>query len=415
MVSLLLLAAARAQDCPAPLTEFDVRQIVRQSNDALFRDDTLGHKRLFGELVEAVPCLDGQLPKDAWAHLLVNEAIVRRVTKEDWQATLGTALAVFPEFPDVPPYLLAEYSPPPPPRTVAGVIPDDATLFVDGVLQQEIPDLEGEHVAQLWRDGRWTSRFLVDEAIPAAWLVPKPPVVVEVVREEVVWTPAGRGALGAGLGFAIGRQLVEDLPGADAEPVGPIAPAFLADNRSYGGLSALASFGVQPIATNASVFWDVAITTMAPTLRTDASIQGDYGDSQSQFEAAPYAMPKLFAGPAALLEELHFGAGAGFVRLRKVEGDVAKLVFYPQPHLVLGVRQSRADFEVGGGLTPSALHASMRGGWLLAPPRPLSWRLGVDVDLAAGWFTEAVTDGRNASLLQVGVVGRFDAAWGRDR
>lgn len=407
----LPIASALAQDeCFQSFTEFDVRALLAQSNAATYNDDTVAHKRLFDEFVSRVPCLEAQLPKDAWAQMLVNEAVYRKVTGAAFDDILGTALEIYPEIPDVPEILMDEYAPPPPVRFHAQPIPEDATLFVDGVLQPKVPVIEGEHVLQLWRDGKWTNLFVEDQQVPPDWLVPKPEKIREVVLVEEVWEPAGRGVVGAGLGFTLGRQMIEDPPGAPPPASG--TDEFLADNRTVGVLSSIGSFGVQPIASSAGLLWDVLVTFQAPTLRSETAVEG--GPTRSKFEEGLALMPSAWFGPAAILEHLHVGAGAGFSRLAKVEGDERSLPFYPQPHLALGVRSTRADLEISGGLTPAALHAGMRGGWLLSDPRALSWRLGFEANVGTAWFSEAGGE-RSATALQVGVLGRLDASWGRDR
>lgn len=396
MIVAFWFASARAQDCAQPLSELEFRALVRESKEAIFRDDVLTHRRLFGELAERVPCLTGQLPKDAWAELLVSEAIVRNATGGDWQAPLATALAVFPDLAAVPEYLMEQYAPGPPARATGAPIPSDATLFVDGVLVAAVPELQGQHIVQVWRDGRWRSAWSDSAPVPAEWLIPKAPDVVTVQAGDDGASPRGRGALGVAVGFALGRQMVED-PGS-----------YLADGRQLSGLFGIASHGVQPIVQNGGGYWDVTLPAAVPTVRS-SSVEGG-----TVFDGSPAFLPTVDAGAAWVGRTVHAGLGAGFFGLRRVEGDRVLTAWYPQPDLRVGLRSPKADFEVAGGATPSAGHGLVRGGWSFGEPKALAVRLGFDARLGAAWLFEAPPGDRRASLLQIGLLGRIDAAWGRN-
>ncbi len=396
MIATLLLAVAHGQDCGRAFTEFEVRTMVRESSEAVDRDDALTHKRLWSELLARVPCLDAQLPKDAWATFLINEAIVRNATREpDWEGPLATALQILPDQSNVPDFLIQQFSPPPPPRSSGVEVPADAALFVDGVLLREVPVLQGEHVVQLWRDRRWRSALVIGTTPPADWLAPRAAEVVEVEVASTEWAPTSRGAAGLLLGFGLSNQLVDD-PGT-----------FLADSEQYSGMIGFATHGVAPLAAPGGVFWDLVLPAAAPNVRTNA-VTGGFA-----FEPSPTLFPVLHGGAALVLEELHVGAGAGVIRVQKVEGNERVALWLPQPHLTLGVVKARGDFEVGGGATPTAAHVLTRGGWLLSEPRALSWRLGFDAHLGSAFFVEEAPGDRRATVLQVSLLARIDAAWGR--
>ncbi|MEQ1508716.1 MAG: hypothetical protein ABMB14_41195, partial [Myxococcota bacterium] len=238
ILALWSVSAARAA-CPVPFTEIELRSLVAQSKQAVFDDDPLGHKRVFAEFLGRVPCLDHQLPRDAYAQLLLDEAIVRYVGKASWEQPLGTALTIFQDLPGVPKYLTEGYLPPLPFRRGDAVRPDDAAIFVDGVLvtTPEIPVVPPEHIVQVWRDGDWHSVYLDEShpAIPPEWIAPKPKEVIEVERPDTAWKPSGRGGIGVSFGIAVANQLV-DFPGT-----------YLPDSNAVGGAGGIVTAGVQPI------------------------------------------------------------------------------------------------------------------------------------------------------------------------
>ncbi|MEQ1572491.1 MAG: hypothetical protein ABMA64_43125 [Myxococcota bacterium] len=410
MIALGWGAAASAEvPCEAPFTEFDLRALVGRSERALADDDLLAHQRAFAEFVDQVRCLDHQLPKDAYARLLVDEAIARYLRKAEWEPTLGSAMLLVPDLEQVPDYLLQKLPRPIPPRSTGVRVPTDSALFVDGELWAEVPMLGGEHVVQQWRDGEWRTVWLdgaVTTEVPAEWLVEKPPTIVEIEKPDPTWQPVGRGAVGLAFGLFDARQLVEE-PGT-----------YLADADHFGAASALTTRGWQPVADHGGLFWDGALPVVVPAVRTVAG--------QPTAEVAPTLLPRGYLGPAVVFESVSFGLGGGVFQLQKVEGGQPTTVTLPQAHAALGVRRARASFEVGVGGSPSAGHAAMRGAWIVTQPAPISWALGFDVDLGIARFTEvplgsgtgsgaSVAAGRGASVVQTGAVARFDLVWGADR
>lgn len=387
--------SATAADCASAFTEFELRALVDASEGAVFDDDSLTHKQLFAEFTSRVPCLDHQLPKDVWARLLLDEAIVRFAAKGAWQPPLETALGIFPDL-EVPKYLRDQYVRPPAPPTGDTPIPEDATLFVDGVLQPRVPLLFGEHVVQVWRDGAWHS-VVADAAtpVPAGWLVPKPKEIVEVERAETEWVPRGRGGVGLGFGAFVANQFVEG------------EGTYLPDARQIGGDVIVGTRGFQPFAGSPGVFWDGVLRIVVPSVRR-------LGGTPA-FDASPEILPFGYFGPAFVLENAAFGIGGGAFVLQKVEGNQAIPVVYPQVHLTAEGRAGRATFGLGGGASPSAAHVGMNGGWVLTGAAPVAARFGFDTNLDMAWFTEAPPGDRTASVFQLGVVGRIDLVWGADR
>lgn len=397
---------AWGQACARAFEEPVLRAMVKGSSDALSNDDPLGHKKMYSQFVAMVPCLRSQLPKDAWARLLINEAIVRRATQDPyWRAPLSTAMAIYPDLDAVPDYIARDYVPSPPPVPRAEPVPGDAALFVDGVLQEVVPVLSGEHILQLWRDGAWQSLHVIDQQIPDAWLVERPREVVTVAADPEVWAPVGRGTLGVTFGLGVVNQLVEDpgLPPGEIE-----AWTFLADAQQLAPVVGLASAGVQPIASTGGIFWDASVPLAIPKIYTQASGGGFAVDSTAS------VVPVIHGGAAAILEDLHFGIGGGVVRVLKLEGDDILGVWLPQPHVSLGLRGERSDFTVGGGATNTAAHGLLRGGWVIGPTdHPISWRMGFDAHAGIGWFFEAPPGERQASVIQIQAAARLDMAWGR--
>jgi hypothetical protein len=392
---LVRIATAHAQDCATPFSEFEVRALVDASEGALFNDDLLTHKQLFAEFVRRAPCLNQQLPKDAWAQLLLDEAIVRFTAKGVWQPLLETALQIFPDL-EVPKYLRDQHVRPADQKYGEAPIPEDATLFVDGVLQPRIPLLVGEHVVQVWRDGRWRSVYLDGATpFPAEWLVPKPKEVIEVEKVDGAWVPVGRGAVGVGFGVLVTNQFVEG------------EGTYLPDARLIGGSTVVSSHGFQPVSGTPGVFWDGSLRIVVPSVRR-------LGGTPT-FDTSPDLLPIGYFGPALVLENSAFGLGGGAFVLQKVEGGVVYPGVYPQVHVTAEGRSGRGTFELGGGFSPSAAHGSMRGGWVLTDVEPLSVQFGFDTNLDVVWFTEAPPGERGASVLQLGGLARIDVVWGADR
>lgn len=390
---LWFLSVAHAQECGVAFGEFEVRSLVERSEDALLRDDALAHARLFEEFVDRVPCLDAQLPKDAWARLLRGEAIVRRVQGKSWIPLLDTALHVWADL-DVPPYLMEQFSPLPSlPRTDTP-IPKGAVLFVDGVLAPVVPALSGEHVVQVYRDGAWRSAWVEDGGIPAELLAAEE-VAAPVDTGPTRWEPASRGYVGAILGASVGRQMVED-------------PAeWLGDHQQLGLWAGAVSSGVAPLADRAGLYWDAALQAQLVSFRKGTS--GLWGLDPARF------LPAAYVGPAAVLEDISIGVGGGGFAALHYEGEAPVVVYFPQPDVSFTIRRGPADVAVNAGITPTAMHAGFAAGSISDTERPLVLRVGVDADLGIGWFREAPPGDRPATVVTLLTAFRLDAAWGRDR
>jgi hypothetical protein len=277
-------------------------------------------------------------------------------------------------------------------------------LFVDGAFSPELPTLVGEHVVQVWRDGRWHVLWYDGSAgIPAEWLRPKPPKVVEVEKPDERWLPHVRGSAGVGFGVFDTSQMV-DFPGE-----------YLSDGGQFGGLSTFNSHGWWPIAQNGGVFWDGRVLLVLPSVRTSAGAP--------EFDPLPIGFVSTWVGPSVVLENIAFGLGGGVAQLQKIEGLVPRTVTLPQFHAVAGLRKERATFETGGGFSPSAAHALVRGGWGIGKPAPVSFGIGFEGDVGVGWFSQAILGlggtqvqsggtQRSAHILSVEAVAHFDILWG---
>jgi len=384
MIAGLLLSAspAWAAPCADPVTEADVRGFARRSSESIEMDDIAGHRRAWSDMLVSVPCLVDQLPREPWAELLVNEAIVREATAvRGWHSLLTVATRIAPDLDDIPGFLLEAWVPvsDPDPGTVD--VPADAALFIDGILQPRVQDLRGEHIVQVWRDGRWRSAMVVNDGPPPAWLAPREAPPVAGAPDAVPVAPAAprRPARAAGsIEIALGVALLQEgVPS---------------------GLAGLATHGVQPIARQGGVFWDAALPVSVVT-------RPGIGFTDS---TAPWA----YAGPALTLDGAHVGLGVGGFRLLRLNGDNDLDAIATQVHLTLGARNTHFDFEAGGGAGPAAAHLQTRAGW--RPHRgPAGARFGLDGHLGAAWPGGAPADGQTATVLQLTMLARFGLAWGR--
>ena len=118
--SLLLALTAPAHAACTELLPADVERLAEASAQALLTDDSTTHRRDWLDLKEGLPCLRGQLPKDAWASLLVSEAIVRNALGEDWLEPLDTASAIAPDLPGLPQFMRDQYTAAAPPAPKIG-------------------------------------------------------------------------------------------------------------------------------------------------------------------------------------------------------------------------------------------------------------------------------------------------------
>ncbi|MBT3224139.1 MAG: hypothetical protein HN348_34155, partial [Proteobacteria bacterium] len=161
-------------DCTV-FTEAGFRELNQRAYDAIAIDDVVGHGALYREIQQNLPCMNEQLPKDAWAEFLVGLAVVEHAMGRKWADPLSTAIGIHPTVkrdygaPEIREFTGME------PKQTGKQVPLDAIYFLDGVATTKIPELRGTHVAQRFKEGKWTSRVLFDEQWPGDWIEEEEP------------------------------------------------------------------------------------------------------------------------------------------------------------------------------------------------------------------------------------------------
>ncbi|MEZ4320381.1 MAG: hypothetical protein R3F61_23070 [Myxococcota bacterium] len=159
----LLASLAWSNECASPLTAAELEALVQAASTAVGNDDVAGFRARYRELGKRVPCLEGPIPTKPWAEMLVLDAIVRFADGQEAGVPLGTARSIDPGV-EVPPFL----------ADVAPIAPDGGEpiaagveLYVDGVRAERLGPLQGDHVLQRSRGGRWES--VLGSSIPRSW------------------------------------------------------------------------------------------------------------------------------------------------------------------------------------------------------------------------------------------------------
>lgn len=400
-LALILLGApsfARAE-CPQPLTETAVREMAAASKTAIDGDDALAHMQVFTDMQLQLPCLEGQLPKEPWAEILVSEAIVRYTTDKDWRAALNTALAIWPQVPDIPQFVLDEWSAPPSPRPWVQPIPPGTTLFLDGVLVTRPTHLSGLHVAQRLVDGTWQTVLLRDgEQWPASWFEPVLAAGAASTTPAEPEGPKPRSALLFLLGVGNLTQWVDS------------AGNYLGSGTRTGPIAGLGISGVVPVAGQAGFSFELAAPVQIPSVRTEA-MEGGY-----VVDPTPTILPDAWLGAGAVGRTWSIQLGGGFTSIEVVEGDEPRALWYPQPRLQLEALGDKAELLVGFGGTPSLAHFDFRTAFALSEAKPgkASPRIGGTIHVANAWFDEAEPGfGRTATVLRARLGLVIAVAWGR--
>src|SRR5262245_23144077 len=91
----LVAYAAIAADCQ-DMREAAFRARVDEARQALLDYDSLGYGAVFRAFQAEVACMIEPIPSDAWAQMLVTEAIVEQAVGQPWQEPLRAALAIDP-------------------------------------------------------------------------------------------------------------------------------------------------------------------------------------------------------------------------------------------------------------------------------------------------------------------------------
>jgi len=215
--ALASVASAQESVC-APLTEDDFLDSIAAAHQALLDEDVDAHERVMTGLQARVSCF-AFIPKpEQWANLLVGASIVDHATGQPWEAKLATALAIHPRVNRMvgSRHPLAKWEPPPAPATTGQEAPEGVRIYFDGELVTEVPAASGYHLAQRRTGDGLVSVLLIDEPIPADWLV-----VPELgVAVDLGWGFAGVAAGGAGTSLSV------DSPGTYLTDGGTIGAAI---------------------------------------------------------------------------------------------------------------------------------------------------------------------------------------------
>jgi len=386
MVCMLASQAASAQ-C-VTFGEGEFRAIVEASQKSIDQDDAYKHKQLMVEFIRMLPCLEIQLPKDAWAQFMVSEAIIRYTTGQDWRGALNTALGIWPDVPDVPAFILDEWGPEAPGAPLNVEIPEGTTLFLDGVLVERPAALKGLHVVQRLRDGAWDSRLVEDGTWPEEWFDKEVqldkdgnPIVVQTTTEPLEAGP--RAALGILIGVGYESQ--------EVDPSG----TYLGNGSRTGPLGGLSFWGEIPVVSVLGFFADAKLPVQIPSIRTEAE-QGGF-----EIDTDPILLPDAYGGFAVVLPQFAVHFGGGITQLRVVEGEQPQTFTFPQPRIAVESVSETADFLVGGGYTPSATHVDIRATFQVGERNGRSWRVGPLFEAANAKFVEEKPGrGRTASVFR---------------
>jgi len=379
--------------------------MVKASETAINQDDAYKHKTLMAEFLRSLPCVETQLPKDAWAQFLVSEAIVRYASEQDWKNALNTALNVWPDVPGVPEFILDEWGPEAPKGPLDTPTPAGTTLFLDGVLVTRPLMLTGLHIVQRLRDGKWDTRLLEDENWPAEWFAKEveldddgnPIAAPDPVPDGPVEIK-GRAAIGVLVGAGFESQAVD--------PAGN----YLGNAQHTGPLSGLSFWGEIPFASSFGMFADAKVPVQIPSVRTEAE-EGGF-----EISTDPIILPDAYTGFAVILPEFAVHVGGGITQLRVNEGGNPRTFTFPQPRIAIQSVSWKADFMLGGGYTPSATHVDLKATFHVGGNDGMSWRIGPLFEAANAKFVEEkpkVGKARTASVFRGRAILLVSVTWGR--
>ncbi len=344
--------ASLAADCQLDAKGFE--ELVSRANDALDRDDPVGHGATWREMQERLPCLREPLPASSWASFLVGLALLERtVGLPNWSQPLQVATEVDPKVPrDVGDDAFRKFAPVAIPAP-GPALPTDAGYFLDGrALEREPTVTGGPHVVQRQKGATWTTLLLRDAPFPADW---KAAVVVAEVPE-----PAGETEL-VGVLWAVGGA------GAATQQT-DAAARFVPSTEGAGAMVGVATHGgIQP--GLAGAFWDggLAVHLQAPLdLHANAGIA---------------------LGGATVAVQV--GAGLGTARIEQTDGGQGVVLVRPHVGVSGGLPLGdwSLDGAVGGGWIPASSAAS---GWaaLSRGGGPVGPVFGLDGGFASYHFDE---------------------------
>jgi len=383
--------------------EGEFRTMVESSQKAIDQDDAYKHKQLMVEFIRNLPCLEMQLPKDAWAQFLVSEAIVRYTTGQDWAAALNTALGIWPDVPGVPAFILEEWGPEAPGPSVKQDIPEGTTLFLDGVLvEDQYPSLRGLHVVQRLRDGEWEAHLIENGSWPPEWFAIDGAVDPDGTSDPDGVDEPRETRPRAALGILIGV-------GHESQEVDP-AGTYLGNGRRTGPVGGLSFWGELPVVSVVGVFADAKIPVQIPSVRSESE-QGGF-----DIDTDPIILPDAYGGLALVLPQFAVHLGGGITQMRVEEGNQPRTFTFPQPRLAVESVSETADFLIGGGYTPSASHVDLKATFQVAQRDGMSWRVGPMFEGASAQFVEEKPGrGRTASVFRGRAILLVSVASGRNR
>ncbi|MCB9683942.1 MAG: hypothetical protein H6738_01690 [Alphaproteobacteria bacterium] len=357
------LATARAG---CPLSADDIVAASERSASAIAADDAPEHAKTFTALLRDLHCLEEELPREAWARLLLDEAIVSFAEGRDHRTVLAAAHRADPEL-AIPSFLART-----PPSTELFRAPGTLRwpTTVDGVRVEDPVRLEGVHVVQA-TTGRGHLTWVVDDGrFPEDALGGLP--AVGKVRVSTKGSPWG----------------VLTTTGGWAETADRVADGDPALTR--GGLVGLAAFGH---------------LTLAGPLGASAELGSAFGDGA------------LASGRLALTvgtDRVWGWAGGAVVSLRQGEDELRRTFWLPQPMLGVAARSpgDRAlDGSLGFGVVPGTWNVDGRIGVAVVPVGPLDLRVGAAANVVTAAFVQEVsgvgaTASRWSGGLELGVATR---------
>lgn len=343
--------AAWAAECNRPLTRPELEAIAESATAAIEADDSARFRERFRQAVVLVPCLEGPLPREPWARLLVLEAVVRVAEGTDPTPVLSTALRVHPGV-SLPPFLKGKASAE---SLGDGPAPaQGARFWVDGQPSAHVPTLSGDHVFQREIGGRFESVYA--SAAPRGWAQAR----ARAPDAQPDPRPVGSGVelRFASFGAAAGVERITQRPdenGDFAPRADVVSPSLVATGELRGG-------------AGPGVIWGRANAPLRIGALSGAGVR-----------IAPRAELGL-AFPVAGIE-LEVGALLGATPT--LQGGRNVPVFDPLP--LVGVRGWAGAIDAGATVAAWADSARVRGalGWTLDASGPLKDALRVTVD--AGW------------------------------
>lgn len=350
---LSLMTAALAATCEQPFSQAELRSTIGRAKAAIENGDPAAHVRASDALRDGIACLESQLPSNEWADFLVTEALIKYAEKAPgWEKALKLALELVPDHPDVQDFILEDYLEPAPAAGPSKPIPDGTVVFIDGkIVTRSIPPLDGLHVVQMVRDGRWQSRMLRNEPFPDHWLVVEQ--AEEPVRQRRRVGLASWGTVGLYGGFANWSQ------------TGVASVPSVTDRDESGAHFGIAGHGQLYFVRSLGVFaW------------ADGSIQ-NAGNVDGGTRPAGFA--DGFVGFSFLDSPLAVWAGGGVTTVRVQELDSERP--FAMPHYLLGLSfrsegSLPLDVTAGGGLLAWGWHARAEAGATILPLGPAGLRVG---------------------------------------